>query len=85
MDYLKLNSLQNDAEIIQARVANPRQPLWLFKTRASGEYKPHEAIGYGEMAIQRIVNQCIYSKCIEAYPIFIRLQYMIFVWRDTKL
>ncbi len=35
MDYLKLNLLQNDAERIEARVTNPRQPLWLSKTRTS--------------------------------------------------
>ncbi len=35
MDVLKLNLLQNDAERIQARVTNPRQPLWLSKTRTS--------------------------------------------------
>lgn len=35
MDYLKLNLLQNDVERIQAWVANPRQHLWLCKTRTS--------------------------------------------------
>ncbi len=35
VDVLKLNLLQNDAERIKARVTNPRQPLWLSKTRTS--------------------------------------------------
>jgi hypothetical protein len=37
VDFLKLNLLQNDAKRVQARVVNPRQPLWLCKTRASGD------------------------------------------------
>ena len=41
MDYLKLNLLQNDAERIEARVTNPRQPLWLSKTRTSREEGYH--------------------------------------------
>ena len=35
-NHSPLYLLQNDDERFQSRVKNPRQPLWLFKTWASG-------------------------------------------------
>jgi hypothetical protein len=37
VNHLPLILQQNDNERFRARVKNPRQPLWLFKTKASGD------------------------------------------------
>jgi hypothetical protein len=37
VNHLPLIFQQNDNERFRARVKNPRQPLWLFKTWASGD------------------------------------------------